>query len=119
MKRLTPLKAIRKKCINCSAGEMKTIKKCPFDGIKDIECPLYPLRMGRGARATLRRIRAYCLWCCNEQRNEIKLCPSVKCPLWEYRFGKRPKVKGYQALDKCPALSEIMTTEGVLESNRV
>lgn len=105
MSRLTPLKAIRAKCIDCSGFEFKKVRECSFDGTRDELCPLYPLRMGKGSRATLRRIRAYCLWCCNDQRNEVKLCPSIECTLWVYRFGKRPQ--------KCSDLSEILTTEGV------
>lgn len=107
----TPLKAIRKRCIDCSGFEIKMVRECPFDGINDTECPLYPLRIGKGSRATLKRIRAYCIWCCNDQSNEVKLCPSVKCPLWEYRFGKRPK--------KASFLPEILTTEWLLEANGV
>ncbi len=42
MKVLTPLKAIRAKCLDCSNGQTKEVKMCP---IKD--CPLYPYRMGR------------------------------------------------------------------------
>ena len=106
MKRLSPLRAIRKKCIDCSGFELKRVRECPFDGVIETECPLYPLRMGKGNRATLKRIRAFCLWCCNGQRNEVKLCPCVKCPLWEYRFGKRVK--------KASPLPEILTTEAVL-----
>jgi len=26
-------------------------------------------------------INAYCFWCCCEQYKEVRLCPSVKCPL--------------------------------------
>ena len=80
---LTPLKAVRAKCIDCSGTGLREVRNCPF-----VECPLYDLRMGRGSRANLKRIRAYCLWCCNGRRYEIKLCNAIECPLWEYRFGK-------------------------------
>jgi hypothetical protein len=106
----SPLKAIRAKCIACSGFELKTVRECPFDGVRDKGCPLYPLRIGRGSRATLKRIRAYCLWCCSGRRHEVRRCPAVSCPLWEYRFGKRP--------NKGPLLPEICTTEGVLEAVR-
>jgi len=108
-KRLTPLKAIRAKCIDCSGEELKQVRECPLAGKQDNLCPIHALRMGKGGRATLKQIRTFCLWCCAEQRKEVKLCPSVKCPLWTYRFGKR--------LRNCLRLSEICTTEGVLESN--
>jgi hypothetical protein len=105
LKTLTPLKAIRAKCINCSGFELKAIKNC-----QHLDCPLYTLRMGKGARATLKRIKAFCLWCCNDRRSEIKLCAAVWCSLWAYRFGKR-RLK----LKECPVLPEILTTDGVLE----
>lgn len=104
MKKLTPLKAIRAKCIDCSGFQMKEVRNC-----QHADCSLYSLRMGKGSRATLKQIRAHCLWCCAGQRNEVKLCPAASCPLWEYRFGKRPQ--------RCVLLSEIATTEGVLENN--
>ncbi len=39
---LTPIKAIRKKCLDCSGGEHKEIEGCPIT-----ECPLYPYRFGK------------------------------------------------------------------------
>ena len=33
-------------------------------------------------------IRAKCLDCCCDNRNEVKLCPSKNCPLWIYRLGR-------------------------------
>jgi len=107
MGKLTPLKAIRARCLDCAESK-SGVRGCSFDGVKDTECPLHPLRMGKGARATLKRIKAYCLWCCNGQRNEVRLCPSLGCPLWQYRFGRRPQ--------KPPLLRENSTREGVLET---
>ena len=112
MSKITPLKAIRARCIACSGFELKRIRECPFDGITDERCPLYSLRMGKGSRATLKHIRSYCLWCCNDQRNEVRLCTAVQCPLWMYRFGKRPK---RPKITLNPSLlMEILTTEEVL-----
>src|SRR5512139_2804775 len=108
MRTLTPLKAIRSKCIDCSGFELKDVRECVFDGKDEELCPLYHLRMGKGSRKTLKAIRAFCLWCCIDQKNEVKLCPSVGCSLWTYRFGKRP----HNASD----LSEIATTDGILEA---
>lgn len=42
MKRLTPIKAIRAKCLDCSAYQPKETRLCP-----DQECSLYPYRMGK------------------------------------------------------------------------
>lgn len=36
-------------------------------------------------------IRAKCLDCCCGSAKEVRLCPIKKCPLYPYRFGKRPK----------------------------
>ena len=41
----------------------------------------------------LKAIRAKCLDCCCDQRDEVKLCPATKCPLWEFRLGKNPNRK--------------------------
>ena len=42
MKVLTPIKAIRAYCIECSGGMTKEVKLCPAK-----KCPLYPYRMGK------------------------------------------------------------------------
>ena len=39
--RLTPIKAIRAKCLECQAGGRKAIRECAADS-----CPLHPYRMG-------------------------------------------------------------------------
>ena len=41
-KKLTPIKAIRAKCIDCSCGQLKEVRECPIT-----RCPLYPYRMGK------------------------------------------------------------------------
>lgn len=55
------------------------------------ECQLYDFRTGTGkqdAKARHKAIRDYCLWCCNDQLQEVRLCPAQNCPLWPYRFSK-------------------------------
>ncbi len=42
MKTLTPIKAIRAKCIDCCAGQLKEVRLCAA-----ISCPLFSYRMGR------------------------------------------------------------------------
>lgn len=37
-----PVKAIRRKCLECSCGQVKEVELCP---VKD--CALYPFRMGK------------------------------------------------------------------------
>jgi len=38
----------------------------------------------------VKAIREYCLKCCLESSNEVKLCSSDGCPLYAFRFGKNP-----------------------------
>ena len=40
-KRLTPVKAIRAKCIECCNGQVYEVRLCPITS-----CPLYGYRMG-------------------------------------------------------------------------
>ncbi len=39
---LTPLKAVRAKCLDCSCGQVKEIRECPVT-----TCALWPYRMGK------------------------------------------------------------------------
>lgn len=41
-KRISPLKAIRLKCLDCSCGSSNEVKLCPVE-----KCPLYPFRLGK------------------------------------------------------------------------
>lgn len=45
MAKLTPLKAIRKKCLDCCYGQFKEVKLCTA-----INCPLYEYRLGHRPR---------------------------------------------------------------------
>lgn len=42
MKRLTPIKAIRGKCLDCMGNHYKEIREC-----SSIRCELHPFRMGK------------------------------------------------------------------------
>jgi len=41
MKKLTPMRAIRKKCLDCCCGQMMEVKLCPNE-----TCPLWTYRSG-------------------------------------------------------------------------
>ena len=98
---MTPLKAIRLRCLDCKETTTE-IRNCEFgkddpsNANSPKACPLYPFRMQKKEvkGSTLKAIRKYCLWCMNGQANEIQLCPSMDCPLYQYRFGKNPARKG-------------------------
>ena len=42
MNKTTPLKAIRKKCLDCSCDCKLEVRECPV-----IDCPIYPYRLGK------------------------------------------------------------------------
>ena len=42
MKRMTPIQAIRAKCIDCSCGSLREVRECHIK-----ECTLWPYRMGK------------------------------------------------------------------------
>ena len=44
--RLTPMRAIRKKCLECMGGSSSEVKRCDAD-----ECWLWPYRLGRRNQA--------------------------------------------------------------------
>ena len=53
---MTPMQAIRKKCLDCCCGSFQEVKLCPIR-----TCPLYPYRFGRRPKPDkpyLREIRA-------------------------------------------------------------
>lgn len=47
--------------------------------------------MSRTAASPLRAIRAKCFDCCCGQAKEIRFCTATSCPLYDFRFGHRPK----------------------------
>ena len=54
------------------------------------EAALAPGSAGATSRPPLKAIRAECLECCNGKPSEVRLCVSKRCPVWLYRFGRRP-----------------------------
>jgi len=46
MQVFTPLKAIRKNCLDCSGGSAKSVAYCPCDGVHSTRCHLWPYRFG-------------------------------------------------------------------------
>lgn len=50
---LTPMKAIRAKCLECSAGNANEVKLCPITA-----CPLFPYRFGKNPNVKRERTAA-------------------------------------------------------------
>lgn len=59
-KRISPLKAIRLKCLDCSCGSSNEVKLCPVTG-----CPLFPFREGHNPNIAKRELT-------EEQREAVK-----------------------------------------------
>lgn len=90
-KHMTPLKAIRMKCLNdCCSGQTKEVRLCPDTG-----CYLYQLRFGKKIKgcSPLNCIKKKCREC-GESIKDMKLCEIKDCPLYPYRFGKNDKRRG-------------------------
>jgi hypothetical protein len=47
MKIQTPLKTIRKNCLECAGGSVKTITYCSCDGVRSPRCHFWPYRLVR------------------------------------------------------------------------
>ena len=60
-KRISPLKAIRLKCLDCCCGSSNEVKMCPRTN-----CPIYPFREGHNPFVAKREYSA-------EQKEAIKL----------------------------------------------
>lgn len=48
----TPVKAIRKKCVDCSGGSVKEVRECEL-----LHCSLHPFRMGKNPNRRSRKKR--------------------------------------------------------------
>ena len=92
-KHLTPLRAIRKHCVDC-VGLGNLVKDCDGDTLIDGPCMLYKYRNGRG-RPSVKLIRKYCVnHCMGGHPILASECESKTCDLFPYRMGKSPnKVK--------------------------
>ena len=102
-RKLTPLKAIRKKCLWCCLGSPNGIRLCAIP-----ECTLHPYRLGKRPKrpkrpkgpengnglTPVKAIRKKCLDCSAYSPAEVRSCPIRDCPIYEYRMGKNPALKG-------------------------
>ena len=49
----------------------------------------------------LKAIRLKCLDCSNGSQHEVRFCPVMDCPLYPYRFGKRPATIAKHSAQPC------------------
>jgi len=99
----SPLKAVRRKCLACCLGQPSEVSLCPVEA-----CPLWPYRFGRypadhkGAKSVLQPIHMKCRDCGPERykradgkvKADWQVCTFGGCPLWPYREGRNPRLKG-------------------------
>jgi hypothetical protein len=96
--RMTPLKAIRRVCIDCveSAHEVRDCGGNDFLNGQDGEdgvCYVYQHRMGTG-KQSVKNIRKFCLECLGGSYQLVEECENLSCPVHQYRLGKNPKRAG-------------------------
>ena len=91
----TPLKSIRRHCVDCMGGSYQAVNDCPSKA-----CPLWQDRSGkqRMGQRPLKAIRQFCLECVgsSDQVRECtgKMLYGSDCQLHKFRFGKNPRLKG-------------------------
>jgi hypothetical protein len=68
----------------------------PQDAQPDIEASTH------SAPTPLRAVRLACLECCDGSANEVRQCVATSCPLWTFRFGRRPSAEDKAAVASKP-----------------
>lgn len=90
---MTPLKSIRKFCLDCYGGNMAEVLTCPPDS-----CEFSDYRMGRMTKkikgGLSKLIRKKCTWCMGGNLLDIRTCVSTKCATYGFRMGKNINRKG-------------------------
>ena len=89
----TPGETIRDFCKECAGSAYQTAECCGHQlltgGNPKGACRFYPYRQGNG-RPSMKVIRKHCLECMG---GLVAECWSPECPVWPYRFGRRPKAE--------------------------
>lgn len=85
---MTPLQAIRKRCLWCMNDQAYEIPLCTSK-----ECALHPFRMGKRqpGKSPLKAIRVRCLDCV-EGAKEVRECSTAICTLNPFRMGHNPNI---------------------------
>ena len=91
MQRPTPLRALRRFCLDCQGDSATAVEHCA-----DTLCALWAVRTAERpaaaeTRLILRAVRRHCMNCAGDRR-EIRACAAREhCPLWSLRFGVLPE----------------------------
>lgn len=107
---MTPLKAIRRYCVWCCANQPREADLCPATA-----CDLHMYRLGKKFKiqsySPLKAIRGRCLNCSGFSSESVKHCEfngkkEAFCALYNYRFGKNPKLKGKRGTGNTDSLKK-------------
>lgn len=83
-------RAIWDACVDCDPDSDPRL-------CEEKSCPLYR-KWDKGKQGSklspLKSIHQYCIQCMNKQIYLVKDCPSLNCPLYPYRSGHNPRLKG-------------------------
>lgn len=87
----TPRRAIMLFCRECVSGR---IELCASP-----DCLFYPFKRPRTLESgmgvsILKTIKAYCLACVGNEYEEVKNCTGKDCPVFPFRLGRNPYLKG-------------------------
>ncbi|MFC1650638.1 hypothetical protein ACFL2X_03630 [Candidatus Latescibacterota bacterium] len=102
---ISPLKAIRKYCVdNCMVKQPYEVKLCQTE-----DCRIYGLRFGKNPYylKVLKQIKERCLDCSGFSHTEVRDCWKVDCELYPFRLGKNPNRAGIgRTAEEMKALQE-------------
>ncbi len=93
--KFTPMEAVRAYCtqyLGMTQWNREKIQDCEGDQATNGACPFFPYRMGK--RLGVSAFRKYCLYCTCGDRAYVLSCPAETCPVYPYRFGHNPAMKG-------------------------
>ncbi len=112
---MTPLRAIRLKCLWCCLDQSKEVRLCPSEN----SCALWSYRFGKlptiDKPSPLKAIRARCLDCVGMSPKEVAEC-KTNCTLNAFRFGKNPN---YSAAHRQRAKERILKRQRKKEPDHV
>lgn len=96
MEKLTPKDTVHKFCHTCVCNRADDeVDRCGGHTVyaTNGECPFYPYRNG-DKRISVKVFRAFCLECQGGSSRAVEECPTEKCLVHPYRFGRNPARTG-------------------------
>jgi len=87
MRTLTPKKAVRLRCLDCSSWFFPDVKKCD-----NKKCLLFKFRMGNG-RPSVKLIRKECISCMGGQQLQVRGYSDTACSLYPFRMASNPNIQ--------------------------